>query len=212
MSDRGVLAEEPAVAPAEPGANEKPTSPLPSIEQRVDRLEDAVAALQDTRLLEERVVARVGERLNRNPLPPVRDTAGILIQAGRRLLPAAIETIRTQAGTVEGQSRPATPPRRRAWLILDLLSELQTIARMYLDLRYRPFLSWTACLLPPLLLAAILTSAYWLKLLPGGSFIADTPLDKLLDLVLAVFLFKVLSLQSRRYQEMFPDLAAPPRP
>jgi hypothetical protein len=211
MSDRGVLAEAPAAGPAEHGANDSTGAQLPALEQRVGRLEDAVAALQDTRLLEERVVARVGERLNRNPLAPARDTGGILIQAGRRMLPAALETIRTQTGPVEGQARPAAPPQRRSWLILDLFSELQTIARMYLDLRYRPFLSWTACLLPPLLLVAILTSAYWLQLLPGGSFIASTPLDKVVDLVLVLFLYKVVSHQARRYQEMFPDVS-PPRP
>ena len=211
MSDRGVLAEAPATASSEHGTNDSPAAALPALEQRVGRLEDAVAALQDTRLLEERVVARVGERLNRNALQPARDATGILIQAGRRLLPAAVETIRTQTGPVEGQARPAVPGHRRSWLVLDLLAELQTIARMYLDLRYRPFLSWTACLVPPLLLVAILTSAYWLQLLPGGSLIANTPLDKLFDLVLALVLYKLVMQQVRRYQEMFPDVS-PPRP
>jgi hypothetical protein len=211
MSDRGVLAEELAAAPSEHGTNDSPVPQLPALEQRVGRLEDAVAALQDTRLLEERVVARVGERLNRNALSPARDPAGVLIQAGRRLLPAALETIRTQTGPADAQARPAAPSQRRSWLILDLFAELQTVARMYLDLRFRPFLSWTACLLPPLLLAAILISAYWLQLFPGGNFIANTPLDKLLDFVLALFLYKFIIHQARRYQEMFPDVS-PPRP
>ncbi len=39
---------------------------LESLEQRVHRLEDAVAAMQDTRLLEERVAERVKERVNGN--------------------------------------------------------------------------------------------------------------------------------------------------
>jgi hypothetical protein len=206
MSDSGVLAEEPT-------ANETPAAPMPSLEQRVGRLEDAVAALQDTRMLEERVVARVGERISRNALPPARESAGILIQAGRRLLPAAIETIRTQAPTAEAPPRPAgVPTPRRSWPIFDLLGELRTIARMYLDLRYRPFMSWTACLLPPLLLTAILTSGYWLTLiLPGGSLLprlVGDLLDKLFDLVLALFLYKIVSSQARRYKEMFPDHAA----
>jgi hypothetical protein len=176
------------------------------LEQRVLRLEDAVAALQDTRMLEERVVARVGERLHRAAPTPAREPAGMLIEAGRRLLPTAIETIRAQAGTVESAARSSAPPTgRRRWLFSDLYSELRTVVVMFLDLRYRPYLSWSACLGPPVLVALILTSGYWLRLFPGGSWLADTPVDKLLDLVLALFVYRILTREAARYRDTFPD-------
>jgi hypothetical protein len=187
-----------------------PADPAPhvqALEQRIGRLEDAVAALQDTRMLEERVVARVGERIHRSAPPAPCEPTNSLVDAGRRLLPATIQTIRAHAGTIEGVARVAAPPAvRRHWLLYDLFDELRTVAVMLLDLRYRPYLSWTACIGPPLLLTVILTSGYWLRLLPFGSLIADTPIDKFLDVILAFFLYKVLTREAQRYRDTFPDL------
>jgi hypothetical protein len=203
MSKRGVRNPEPGPL-AEAGAPS-----VQSLEQRVRRLEDAVAALQDTRMLEERVVARVGERLNHNAVPP-RESSGSLVEAGRRLLPAAVESFRAHAGSVETVGRLVAPPgKRRHWLLYDLYDELRTVVVMLLDLRYRPYLSWTACLGPPMLLALLLTSGYWLRLLyPVGSLIADTPLDKLLDFFLGLLVYQILAREARRYRATFPDPAA----
>ena len=51
------------------------TRQVDGLQQRIHRLEDAVAGLQDTHLLEERLVVRVVERINGNlpyprPIPP----------------------------------------------------------------------------------------------------------------------------------------------
>jgi hypothetical protein len=202
MSNRGARTDDP-VALADRGVEENSAAQMQALAQRVGRLEDAVAGLQDTRMLEERVVARVGERLQHTTSAQPRDSAGLLIEAGRRWLPTAIETLRSQPSTVEGVARlVAPPPARRHWLVFDLYDELRTIFAMLRDLRYRPYLSWTACLAPPLLLIAILTSGYWLRLLPGGSLIADTPIDKLLDFILGLFVYKILAREARRYQAM----------
>src|SRR5262249_58323073 len=83
---------------------------LPALEQRVRRLEDAVAQLQDTRYLEDRVLERLASR---GRLSAVRDSAGLILDAGRQLLPVAADVIRTETRAAETQARaaPAAPPR-----------------------------------------------------------------------------------------------------
>ncbi len=73
---------------------------------------------------------------------------------------------------------------------------------MFCDPRYR--LSWTARLAPPIILALIVTSLYWMpaSVLPYIGMV----IDKLVDLVLAYILFKLLSNEARRYRETAPDL------
>src|SRR5438105_2383035 len=69
---------------------------MDSLEQRVHRLEDAVAAMQDTRSLEERLVERGAGRINGNATAAAT-TTGIIIEAGRHLLPAALEGLHPQS-------------------------------------------------------------------------------------------------------------------
>ena len=74
---------------------------------------------------------------------------------------------------------------------------------MFFDPRYH--LSWAARLAPLGFVALIFTSYYWT---PGTSlpFFVGTVVEKLCDLILAYFLFKLLSYESRRYRETAPDL------
>lgn len=194
MIDRGVMTEEtvlfPAVPPLEPTVDT-----LAPLEQRVRRLEDAVASLQDTRQLEERVAARVAERVGRGS----SSSADVLLSAGKHLLPAALGVLHEQeqctdaAGTVE---------TRRTWLILDAYAEGRAAVRMYLDPRYRPYMRWTARVVPLLLLALILTSQWLMPwtLVP----VVGTVLDKAVCILLAFLAFKILCREARRYREMIP--------
>jgi len=59
-----------------------------SLELRINRLEDAVAHLQDTQSLEARVVERVTERLQSHEATNARTVAGVIVDASRHLLPA----------------------------------------------------------------------------------------------------------------------------
>ena len=74
---------------------------------------------------------------------------------------------------------------------------------MYFDPRYR--LSLVGRLAPLVIAALIVTSGLWM---PGTGL--PWPLgmiiDKVADLVLAYFLFKMLSHEARRYRETAPDL------
>ncbi len=204
MIERGGISEQPAVA----NEAQQPENGHWALEQRVRRLEDAVAGLQDTHPLEERILERVSRRLNHGSARALEDSSGVL-NAGRQLLPAALDLIRTKA--VDAERRGVVPPRPgiRPWLFFDAYAELRTMVRMFLDPRYRP--TWPARIAPVALLALILTSWIWL---PGTSLFPTsimTLVDKTVDLVLAFLAFKILHREVRRYREVVPDLPVPSR-
>jgi hypothetical protein len=171
--------------PAAPASN--------GIEQRVQRLEDAVAALQDTRQLEERLVDRVADRLGRTAPLAMPAAAGVIIEAGRQLLPAAAP----RAG--------GTPPRL-PWLLLDLYAELRAIFWMFLDRGYR--LTWTCRLVLPVLLLLMVSSWFIIGAIP----LVGALLDKAVDVVLVVVAYKVLSREAHRYRGLFPHFPSSARP
>lgn len=178
----------------------------PSLERRVRCLEDAVAALQDTRQLETRIADRVADRVNRSQMNALRESAGLAIEAGRRLLPLGAGQS-ASARDIPGQT--SGRPLRQLWLLFDVYDELRAMFRMFVDRRYH--LSWTAWIVPLVLVAAILTSWIWVPgtmLLPG---FLGTVLDKTVDLMLAFLAYKILSREAGRYREVFPDLSTPLR-
>lgn len=203
------------------GMNEQPVGPkggtplvrtengAQALEQRVCRLEDAVATLQDTRPLEERIVERVSRRMKNASAAALQDS-GRVLNAGRQLLPAALDLIRSKAVEAERGGAGPSGSLPRPWLLFDAYAELRTMVRMYLDPRYRP--TWPARIAPLALLALIMTSWIWL---PGTS-ILWTPLmtiiDKAVDVALAFLAFKILNREARRYRELVGDLPGLPRP
>jgi hypothetical protein len=184
-----------------------------ALEQRVSRLEDAVATMQDTHQLEERVV----ERLTR--LAPVAapaaasspNSAGMLLEAGRRLLPAAVDVIQAEARDADARARqPPAQTTRPPWLLVDTYAEVRAMFQMYVDRRYR--MTWVGRVVPLTLFLAILTSSFWFPVLPAAfqfSQVVGLLLMKPVDLVLAFFLFRTLGREAQRYREIAPDL--PPR-
>ena len=173
-----------------------------ALEQRVHRLEDAVAHLQDTRSLEERVIERVTERLQRQKPTAPRAVAGMVIDATRNLLPSVIASNSSHHADSGGPSAGRAASPRRPWLLFDMVADARAIFRMFVDPRYH--LSWRGRLLPLVLTAVILTSSYWI---PGTGLAIVGPLfDKSLNLVLAFVLYKILAYEARRYRETAPDL------
>jgi hypothetical protein len=182
--------------------------PEESLEQRVHRLEDAVAALQDTQLIEERVTERVVGRMHQKP---VSASTGII--DAQRLAHASTGPALSAGSEVAGESRPVNT--RRSWVIVEGLRELRTMFRMFFDSRYR--VSWSA-FFALMVLAYILVSKWlwslWgavpiLGLLTGPmhlTFIGEI-LDKSVDLILALFAYKTLSREMRRYRETISGLS-----
>jgi hypothetical protein len=176
---------------------------LDHLEQRVHRLEDAVAAFQDTRQLEERLVERVADRMARNP-PLVRENPNLIIEARSQAFPA-LGWVRTSTEGPPQAIPMAAGSREQSWFFWDVFSEARAIARMFFDPRFR-MTRWVR-LLSIGLLVVIFTSWIWLPgtaLLP--SFVSAV-LVKAVDLVLAFFLYKILGREARRYRALFPHSA-----
>jgi hypothetical protein len=92
-----------------------------------------------------------------------------------------------------------TLPRQR-WLLFDLWADTTAMVRMFFDVRYH--VGWFARLAVLVLIPAILCSRLLLWWVPVPSlFYLDAIFFKLVDLLLAFLLFKILSREARRYQE-----------
>jgi hypothetical protein len=170
---------------------------LESLEERVRQLEDTVAAMHDTRLLEERVAERVAERIHGSLTHTPSSAAGILIDAGHHLFPATADSTNSEFA-YPGTS--VDPGPRPPWLLLEIYEEFRAIYWMFLDPAYR--LSWTGRIAPLAILFVLFSS--WLFL---GSF-PWSVIDKVLSLVLIVVLYKVLSREARRYRQMAPRFSS----
>jgi hypothetical protein len=167
------------------------------LEERIRRLEDALAELRGLQGVPGASTRDAGH-IQREPPPP--DTAprtSALARLGKRILAEA--AIPSGPVTTPGAA-PESPRRSRLWF--DALAELRAMYRMFVDPRYR--LSLTGRVVPLVLLVAMATSYIWV---PGTSIYAlGRLLDKVVDLVLAYVLFKVLGREARRYRETAPDL------
>src|SRR5262249_32274486 len=86
----------------------------------------------------------------------------------------------------------------RPWLPFELWAELRAMPRMYFDPRYR--MTRLGRWLPLALLVAIATSWFWV---PGAGILPGTIaaiLVKIVDLVLAYFMIKIVIRETDRYR------------
>ena len=150
---------------------------------RVQRLEHEVSALQDSSALEERVVERVTERLQKN-VRSDQFTATPPPTAAREPFTEAIP--------------PRTAADNYAWLFFDMFTDARLMILMMLDRRYT--VAWTTHLVVWLFIPAILTSGWWFPFAYLPFF--GHPLDKLFDLLLAFGVYKALSRELHRYREI----------
>jgi hypothetical protein len=169
--------------------NESPAPPTESLEQRLSRLENAIATLQDTRCLEERVAERVADRIERTT-------------ENSRMSSANGETApRIAADKVHGLNDhsvvPAAVPiaaARSKLLLIDTYQDLRAMVRMSFDRRYH--VSWTAKVIPVTALVLMLLSWVTIGSIPFVGWL----LDKAVDIVLAFVAYKVLCREAGRYR------------
>src|SRR3954471_4479 len=102
--------------------------PAEALEHRVRRLEEAVAAIQDTQLMEDRVVERVVHRVEHFAAP---SGPGFFAGTARMLLP------RTSDSAPENGATNGTAAARRSSGIVGIFQGLRWILRMLGDYRYR---------------------------------------------------------------------------
>src|ERR1700675_424060 len=113
MIEHALLTDDPATATGgEP--NGAPAKAGESLEQRVHRLEQTVAALQEAAPIEDRIVEKVTERLN--GLSPPRESSNLVVEASRRLLPAALGIVGGQTQT-DPEPPTAPQPMYKYWLL-----------------------------------------------------------------------------------------------
>jgi len=193
MPDRTTVSQEVESRPAETAM----TNGHEVLEQRVRRLEDAVATLQDTTGLEARIIERVTRRLSSSGRA-LRERAAMLADSSKKFLPAVL--IGSEQSVPEENA--AASSKVGAWRAIQVFvaayTEARTIVRMFFDRRYKP--TWMARVIPIILLAAIFTSRHWLFF--TGLPVVGTLIDKSVDLFLAFLAFKVLSWEACRYRSV----------
>jgi len=90
MSDPAAMTDDPVSLSADSSRNGSETVP-PTLEERVNRLEGAVASLQDTQQVEERVVARLSDRFNASAAHAVRADLAPAVAGSPQAFPAAVD-------------------------------------------------------------------------------------------------------------------------
>jgi hypothetical protein len=189
------------------GSHEPDRAPAEPVEQRLRRLEDAVAALQDTAVIEDRVAARVVRQIDRkamerSPVDGLRDTAGLIVDAGRMLLPKSVEALppHEPPPAADGAADPPPSPKP-SWLAWEVVREARTLYAMFRDPRYR--FSWAARVVP--LAAFVIAVLSWI-LIGGRFFYLGDWFDKAVDLILAAIVLKVYGRELVRYRQLLNEL------
>lgn len=162
------------------------------IEARVTRLENALANLQDQGILEERIVTRLGGRMQKNEntatFTPVKTSAAEI------LTPAYLEDVVEVPGL--------NPLIAGKWFFNEIVPELRAMSCMFFDPRYR-LGAWNKAL-PAAIFLLIILSGYWV---PFSSLpVVGSLIDSIIMLGLGYFLIKILSAEARRYRQLAPGL------
>jgi hypothetical protein len=204
---------------AQEPAKSDATASMP-LEERLRRLEAALAQAPDPGQIESRIAERVTERLSQHrpipvaqiapvPAPPTQGTvtipSGVLLNVGKQLLNTTAGIAKAATTTTSGpheQESAAMHGIRRTFWFFDTLTELRAMWCMFTDPRYS--MSWAGRLVPIGLLVFLLTSSF---LVPGAQLTGiGTVIDKVADIIPAYILYKWLSFEARRYRETAPDL------
>jgi len=178
------------------------------VEDRLNRLEKAIAAMQDTKLMEERLLERVMSRMDQappvTPPPPVAsiappeaaDDRHSILNAGMAILPGALRAVSNEFNHAT-DPRSAPPPTTgtapsRVWLFTDLVLEIRTMWVMFVDHRFRT--TWTARIVPLICLIIAVMDAVMLGGIFGGI------VERLMLIVLTIVAYKTLSREAARYR------------
>jgi hypothetical protein len=164
--------------------------PSETLEQRVQRLEYAVASLQDTHALEERISERVSRRLQS---PPAAPEVSRLEQ-----ITAAAPPPPLVHNPLPSAPLPPPPVQQAGWLVFDVIGELWSILRVLFDLGYH--LAWATRIIVMIALVLIVFSDYWV---PFSSVpLLGRLLTKTVDLVLAFCIYRTLAREAQRYRQL----------
>lgn len=202
-----------SVAPSAPPPQAKlaPPETTEELNDRIHRLEAALAAMQDTKLMEDRLIERVIHRIDQTPTNGTAQThddaaAAAMLDAGSRLIPSAMRVIGSQ---INAATSPTAAPSTsflsaQSWLLTDMLQEIRTFFVMFVDHRYRT--TWVAKIIPLAALALFIMSWIFRYL---GSWAILGVFDYALDFFLVILVYKTLQREAGRYRAAVAGL--PPR-
>lgn len=207
--------------PAEP-----PPPELAEVQERVDRLEDAVAALCDTQSLEERIADRVAQKLTQHeiqlpPLPQPQPTAPTGASASALSAPSPtsasasapkVQGVASGSAPVAAFAEPPAAPARAPlaslfWgmlpetsLLRDLWWDARAFWKMIRDPGYQ--LTWSCRTVP---LAVLFYVFIMPKLTPYLGWLVPQATLGIFGIFLDIFLlylgFKIVQRELRRYDE-----------
>jgi hypothetical protein len=200
------------VAPLAPSAPPPPPpsydDPNETVDERLRRLESALAAMQDTKLMEERLLERMVHRIDQGHPNGAADSAAAdaMLNAGAKILPGAMRRLgaRLNAATSPSAAPSGGILSAKSWLLTDLIQEIRTFFVMFLDYRYRS--SWLSRIVP--IVAFVIFVLSWIFMHGSVPFVGSL-LDYALDFFLVVIVYKTLQREAERYRSVIP--ATPPR-
>ena len=185
--------EEAPPAPPDPEPEPARPSTALSLEERVRRLEDALAALH----VLPPPTPPPGQKTHVIPGSAAQFLGPLTKVAGLDPAPAAAPA---PAVGEAAAGPPPLPPRPVRWLLVEILAEMRAVLRMFLDPRYR--LGWRTKLLLPLLILGMVVSWWMISALP----VVGWAIDRFLFFFLSYLLFKVLTREATHYRATSPDL------
>jgi hypothetical protein len=188
MSTPAIL-EDPAGPASGTGLDADP--PAGGLAERLDRLEGEVAELRHTMSeLAEIVVGDIRERRE----------AAIAVSAPVSDIPIPPSLVPGGETTLK-----AVGALRRPWLLIDLLREVGAMVKMYMDARYR--VRRATQLMVPLILVLFAANYLLFHVLLIEIPVLTPIVERVIGIVLAVLLYKVLVREVARYRQTIAQFA-----
>ncbi|MCE9533274.1 MAG: hypothetical protein K8T89_19420 [Planctomycetes bacterium] len=181
-----VVPDAPELSPESIGSEDSTSARLQKVEHEVAEFRDTFTRFSELVLGELKIVR---QSHSEHPAMPA-SVAGDLPVTG--------------APSGEGGYSPETTGPR-PWLLMELLREVSTTFRMYLDPRYR--VRRSTQLTVPLILALFALNAFFFNVIFEMPFISAA-LQKIADVILAVLLYKVVQREIVRYRQVVAQLDA----
>jgi hypothetical protein len=151
---------------------------LAELDRRVQTLETKVSALPDAKEIESRIKANIPPApapVDPSQAPSFRDIA------------VSVPNVQTIVATAKA-----------TWTLFEILAELKTLFWTLFDRRYH--MAWVTRFITITLLVLMMTSDWWAPFATYNNFVSRL-WDKLIDLVICLVMFMVLSFETRRYKE-----------
>jgi hypothetical protein len=177
-----------------------PEATEPALAERIRRLEEQLAARDEFPTGDEAVANRVLRILAE------KAAQNRALANGQPPVPGLISTAMTAARVIFPHSPPGAVPQPaehgfKAWLLAQVAGEFRLMVKMYVDPRYR--LSRFGQFGVPLVVALMVLNYFFIAAMPFVGFLVE----RLVLIVLAVVLYKLLAREAVRYKAVLEYLA-----